>query len=115
MKTIEVTLEAGGTESVEVKPLKVSQFPTAFSAHDAEDEARLVELTCGRHPGWASLLSIESYNDLVGALYEVNAAGFFAYAGRRTASRAVKAAFVDQLRGQSRGPNTSQTSGRGLG
>lgn len=98
-----------------MREIKVSQFPMAFAAHDTEDEARLVEITTGRHPGWASLLSVESYNELVSALYEVNATGFFAYAGRRTASRAVKAAFAEQVRAQSRGPNTSPTSGRGPG
>lgn len=110
--TVDAQLESGGSESVEVKPLRVSQFPRAFELHDREDEAGLVELTTGRHPGWASLLSIDSYNDLVAALYTVNASGFFAYAGRRTANRVIKVAFAEQFRSQSRGSITSQTSGR---
>jgi hypothetical protein len=112
-KQITVSFELGEPQAVTVRPLKVSQFPSAFQAFDAEDELRLVELSTGMHAGWAATVSVDSYGELVNAMLEVNGTGFFAYAGRRMMFRSTKAA-QENPRSASNGRNTSPTSARGL-
>lgn len=106
---VQVSLQLGGTESVAVNQITVSQFPSAYAAYEAEDEMRLVEIACGRPPRWCDTVAVESYGELVGALYEVNGAGFFAYAGRRSAMRAARATVADRMRGASGGSTTLRT------
>lgn len=110
-KSIEVTvsLQLGGTETVNVNQITVSQFPAAYSAYESEDEMRLVEIACGRPPRWCDTVAVESYSELVAALYDVNSTGFFGYAGRRSAMRAVKAEVANKMRGGSPGSTTSRT------
>lgn len=114
-RIVTVTLQLGGTEDVEVKQLTVSQFPQAFDAYEREDEQRLVEMACGRPPRWCDTVSVDSYGDLVSALYETNATGFFAYAGRRSIQRASRLAVVEQIRTASVGSISSRNSQRGPG
>jgi len=112
-RTIKATFEGGASEDIKVSPLKVSQFPTAFSAYEQEDELRLVELSTGMHPGWAKTLTVDSYNEIVSAVYEVNGSGFFGYAGRRSMLRSARSKTPGQMLGELAGQNTSPTSGRG--
>lgn len=112
-RTIKVTFEGGASEEVKVQPLKVAQYPTAFSAYEQEDELRLVELSTGMHLGWAKTLTAESYGEVVVAMYEVNGSGFFAYAGRRSMLRAARNKTPSQMLSESAGANMSPISGRG--
>lgn len=114
-RTINATFEGGTSEAVTVKPLKVAQFPAAFTAYEQEDELRLVELSTGMHTGWAKTLTVESYGEIVAAVYEVNGSGFFGYAGRRAMLRSTRTVIPGQMRGESTGSTTSPTSGRGPG
>lgn len=114
-RIIKATFEGGASEDIKVSPLKVAQFPSAFSAYEQEDELRLVELSTGMHPGWAKTLTVESYGEIVAAVYEVNGSGFFGYAGRRAMLRSTRNVSPGQMRGESTGSTTSPTSGRGPG
>lgn len=114
-KTIKATFEGGASEDIKVSPLKVAQFPSAFEAFEKEDELRLVELSTGMHPGWAKTLTVDSYTEIVAAVYEVNGSGFFGYAGRRAVLRSTRHAASGQARGESAGLSTSPTSQRGQG
>lgn len=110
-KNIEFTvqLQLGGTETVTVNQITVAQFPAAYAAYELEDEMRLVEIACSRPPRWCDTVAVDSYAELVGALYDVNGTGFFAYAGRRSAMRAARATVADRMRGASGGSTTSRT------
>lgn len=114
-KTIKATFEGGASEDIKVSPLKVAQFPSAFQAFEQEDELRLVELSTGMHPGWAKTLTVDSYTEIVAAVYEVNGPGFFGYAGRRAVLRSTRSGTPGKLRGESDGSTTSPTSQRGQG
>lgn len=105
-RTIKATFEGGASEQVKVSPLKVAQFPSAFEAFEKEDELRLVELSTGMHPGWAKTLTVDSYTEIVTAVYEVNGSGFFGYAGRRAMFRSTRNVTPGQLRGESIGSTT---------
>lgn len=114
-RTIKVTFESGATEDIKVSPLKVAQFQTAFAAYEQEDELRLVELSTGTPPGWAKTLTLESYSEVVVAMYELNGPGFFAHAGRRSMLRSARNKMPGQMSSESTGANSSPTSARGQG
>lgn len=68
-------------ETVEVGHIPLKHYEKAFLASD--DELELCAIAIGKSKSWVMGLAPESYEDLMGAIREVNAKGFFAYASRR--------------------------------
>lgn len=125
MNAITLTRDDGSSIDVLVRPLKVREYQEAFNAYQADDESKLVGLCCQRadepKPGeqfmkadWPLTLTPESHEK---AWREVEAANsdFFAWYGRRVASRAMRDPRLLQslvgFRGQSTSPNVGPVQG----
>lgn len=80
-----VTLEAGVTEPVKLRQIRVKEFRAAQSAM-LGDEAKLVEICCDKPAGWAETLTPDSFNVLAIDARRINAA-FFAWCERTLADQ----------------------------
>lgn len=81
--------ENGTSERVVVPRMKLGKYQACYAAHASGDEFRLLELACDRPGGWAIMLTPDSYDALVLALYQRNAS-FFGFAGRREMMKGVR-------------------------
>lgn len=86
---IEVKFENGSSERVVVPRLKLGRYQACYNAHAVNDEFRLLEIACDKPAGWAILLTPDSYDALILALYQRNQS-FFGYAGRREMMKGVR-------------------------
>lgn len=89
-----LTTDSGPVLAVNIRTLKVREYPTAFAAYEADTEWRLVALCADEQtpplaPDWPLNLTPEAYETAVSAMQEANPA-FFAWCARRWANRGVR-------------------------
>lgn len=80
---ITVQHEDGRSETIELRPLPLRSYASAFGAVD--DELALTAILAGRERAWVDSLTPESYEALYAALERLNARGFFAWSARQRA------------------------------
>lgn len=111
--------ESGAEIDVEIRALKVRDFPAAFAAWERDDEWKLIALsTAPQEPalpvGWVQSLTPESYTAAAGAFQSENPA-FFAYCARISGNRvsrdpAALARLAVMAGAESGGGNSSRAS-----
>ena len=80
-RLVAVTLQDGSSAEFKVRQLPLRDYEAALAL--LSDEIALTAFICGHEKAWADNLMPESYEALRVAAEEVNARGFFAYAGRQ--------------------------------
>lgn len=76
-----VWTEEGRAEEVEIRQFKIREYKAAFAQLD--DEIGLVALATGRPRQFVETLHPESFEDVLAQVQELNAKGFFTFAGRK--------------------------------
>lgn len=68
--TLQIEHHGGTTEAVDVRLLKIKEFPDYLKLVD--DEEALAEFLCGKEPGWAETLSVETILTICEKGHELN-------------------------------------------
>jgi hypothetical protein len=76
-----VTREDGSPEEIKIRQIRLYDYAAAMKVY--ADEVALVALACGKTKKEIEALTPESYEELQGAMTQLNAKGFFAYAARQ--------------------------------
>lgn len=103
-------LREDGTTPIEMKvgQIKLAEYNRALAAVTAENEFALVAIACGTSEAAVKSLSPESYEVLLGTVYQANEKGFFSFARRRKNS-ATERAMIHEMAAQVMGRQVAVT------
>jgi len=83
-RTIKVKFEDGSEAEISVRQLRIGEYKKAFGS--IGDEIAIVAIATDQPKSRIETLTPGSYEDIQAAVQEVNANGFFSYAGRQMAA-----------------------------